>query len=247
MPIFYAGKRQKTVIPVKYRHSWIVGIVDIKLYGDSMGGHGILEHFLEIVGIVVIEEAAHQEAGMVINNHDAVDPPALSALCDMRQVTGVRLPHFSEGVLLKRFPVPHVRVPGRFEVMVPDEALDGADADHGGDECRLHKVLMDLGGVEPGEGLLEAVDLLNGRIREHPGGALVRTLLRHECVDAAILVEGHPFAECLGAVLEYGAVRQGEGPFRDPLVIGVPGRIRIKAMDDRGDEGEPELRHGGCV
>ena len=51
----------------------------------------------------------------------------------------------------------------------------------------------------------------------------------------------------LRAVLEYGAVRQGKGPFRDPLVIGVPGRIRIKAMDDRGDERQPELRHGGSV
>ncbi len=34
---------------------------------------------------------------------------------------------------------------------------------------------------------------------------------------------------------------------RDPLVVGVPGRIRIKAMDDRGDKREPELCHGGCV
>ena len=73
------------------------------------------------------------------------------------------------------------------------------------------------------------------------------SFLWHERIDAAVLVEGHPFAEGLRTVLEYGAVRQGEGSFRDPLVIGVPGRIRIKAMDDRGDEGEPELRHGGSV
>lgn len=46
---------------------------------------------------------------------------------------------------------------------------------------------------------------------------------------------------------QYRAVRQGERIFGDPLVIGVPGRIRIKAMDDRGDECEPELRHGGCI
>ena len=128
-----------------------------------MGGHGILEHLLEVIGIVVIEEpAAHQEAGVVINDHDAVDPPALAVLRDIRQVTSISLPHLPEGVLLKRFPVPHVRVPGRFEVMVPDEALDGADADHGRDECRLHKVLMDLGGVQPRERLLEAADLLDG-------------------------------------------------------------------------------------
>ena len=106
---------------------------------------------------------------------------------------------------------------------------------------------MDLGGVQPREGLLEAVYLFDGRIREHPGGSLIRTLLRHEGVDAAVLVEGHPFAEGLGAVLEHGAVRQGEWLLRDPLVVGVPGRIRIKVMDDRGDECQPELCHGGCV
>ncbi len=127
------------------------------------------------------------------------------------------------------------------------EALDGADADRGRDEGFFHEVPVDLGRVQPWECFLEAVDLFDGRVREHPGGALVGTFLWHERIDAAVLVEGHPFAEGLGAVLEDGAVRQGEGLFRDPLVIGVPGRIRIKAMDDRGDEGQPELCHGGCV
>lgn len=131
--------------------------------------------------------------------------------------------------------------------MVLYEALDGADTDRGGDERRFHEMLMDLGGVEPGECLFKAVDLFDGRVRQHPGGPLVGAFLWHERIDAAVLVEGHPFAEGLGAVLEYGAVRQGKGPLGDPLVIGVPGRIRIKAMDDRGDEREPELRHGGCV
>lgn len=108
--------------------------------------------------------------------------------------------------------------------------LDGADADRGGDESRLHKMPVDLGGVEPRECLLEAVDLFDGRVGQHPCGALVGAFLRHEGVDAAVLVEGHPFAECPGAVPEDGAVRQGEGVFGNPLVIGVPGRIRIKAM-----------------
>ena len=106
---------------------------------------------------------------------------------------------------------------------------------------------MDLGGVQPGKGLLEAVDFLNGGVGQRPGGALVGTLLWHEGVDAAVLVEGHPFAKGLRAVLEYGAIRQGERFFGDTLVVGVPGRIRIKAMDDRRYEGEAELCHGGCV
>ena len=128
-----------------------------------------------------------------------------------------------------------------------DEALDGADADCGRDEGFFNEVPVDLGRVQPWEGFLEAVDLLDGRVRENPGGALIGTLLRQEGVDAAVLVEGHPFAEGLWAVLEYRAVRQGEGLFRDSLVIGVPGRIGIKAMDDRRYESEAELRHGGCV
>lgn len=67
-----------------------------------MGGHSVLQYLLEVIGIVVIEEpAAYQETGMVINDHDAVDPPALAVLCDIRQVTGIRLPHLAESVLFK--------------------------------------------------------------------------------------------------------------------------------------------------
>ena len=127
------------------------------------------------------------------------------------------------------------------------EALDGADADCGRDEGFFNEVPVDLGRVQPWEGFLEAVDLLDGRVREHPGGALIGTLLRHEGVDAAVLVEGHPFAEGLWAIVEYRAVRQGERFFGDTLVVSVPGRIRIKAMDDRSYESEAELCHGGCV
>ena len=203
---------------------------------------------MEVIGIIIIEEpAAHQEAGVVIDDHDAVYPPALAFLRDIRQVTGIGLLHLSKGVFFKCFAVPHAGVACRFQVMPLHEALDGADADRGGDEGFFHEMPVDLGRVQPWECFPDAVDLFDGRVREHPGVALVGTFLWHERIDAAVLVEGHPFAEGLGAVLEDGAVRQGEGLFRDPLVIGVPGRIRIKAMDDRGDEGQPELCHGGCV
>ena len=78
-----------------------------------MGGHGVFEYLLEVIGIIVIEEpASHQEAGVVIDNHDAVDPPAPAVLRDIRQVTSISLPHFAKGVFFKSLPVPHVRVPG---------------------------------------------------------------------------------------------------------------------------------------
>ena len=120
------------------RNSQNIGIVDIELRRDPMGCHGVLEHFLEVIGIIVIEEAAaHQETGMVINDHDAVDSPALAALRDIRQVTGIGLPHLPQGVLFKGLPVPHVRVACRFQVMFLHETLDGADADRGMDEGSL--------------------------------------------------------------------------------------------------------------
>ena len=83
--------------------------------------------------------------------------------------------------------------------MVLHEALDGTDADRGGDECCFHKMLMDLGGVQPRESLLEPVDLFDGCSWEHPGGPLIGPFLWHERIDAAVLVEGHPFAEGLRA------------------------------------------------
>lgn len=57
--------------------------------------------------------------------------------------------------------------------MVLDVALDGAHAHGGGDEGLLDELAVDLGGVEPGERLLEPVDLLNGRIGEGAGNALI--------------------------------------------------------------------------
>ena len=70
--------------------------------------------------------------------------------------------------LPQSFPVFHVGIPGGFQVMVPDKTLDRADIDRGGDERILHKLFVDLCGVEPRECLLKAVDLLDGSVRQHP-------------------------------------------------------------------------------
>ncbi len=43
------------------------------------------------------------------------------------------------------------------------------------------------------------------------------------------------------------SVRQGGRVFGDALAASVPGCIGAKAMDDRHNEREPKLRHGGCV
>ena len=167
---------------------------------------------------------------MVINNHDTVDSPALPVFRDIRKVTGIRLPHLPEGVLLKSLSVPQVWVSCRFQVMFLHKTLDSADTDRSGDEGLLHQVSVDLGGVKPWKGLFEPVDFFNGRIRQYPGGPLVRAFLRHEGIDAAVLVEGHPLADGLGAVAEHGSVRQGKRILGDAPVVGVPGRVGIKAI-----------------
>ncbi|KAI4450499.1 hypothetical protein C823_005036 [Eubacterium plexicaudatum ASF492] len=60
---------------------------------------------------------------MVIDDQDAVDPPALAVFCDIWKVTGISLPHFPKGVLFKSLPVPHVRVTCRFQVIKVQEIL----------------------------------------------------------------------------------------------------------------------------
>ena len=51
-------------------------VIDQQLVGQAISGNGILEDFLEVVGIVVIKEtAADQKSGMVIDDHDAVNAP----------------------------------------------------------------------------------------------------------------------------------------------------------------------------
>ena len=127
-----------------------------------------------------IQASAYKEPGMVINDHDAVDPPALSVLCDVREITGIRLPHLSERILLKSLPVTHVRVSCGFEVMFLHKSLDGTDTDRCRDKGLFYEVPVDLRGIQAGKGFLDPEDLLDSRIRQYTGGAFVRTLLRHE-------------------------------------------------------------------
>ena len=218
-------------------------IIDIKLQGDPISRHGLLEHFLEVISIVVIKQAAaNQETGMVVNDHNAVDPPTFPVFCDIRQITGIRLPHFPKGILFKSLAVPHAWITCGFEVIMPDKALDSTNADRSRNERILHKLFVDLCGIEPGESLFQTVDLFYSGIREDPGSTFIRAFLWHQGIDPACLVKGYPFADGLGAVLENGSIRQGQWFFRDAAVISVPGSIRKKAVDHRCDQGEPELR-----
>ncbi len=57
-------------------------IIDIKFCGVPVGSGGILQHFLEVIGVIIIKKSpANQQTGMVINDHDAVYPPAAAVFC----------------------------------------------------------------------------------------------------------------------------------------------------------------------
>ena len=67
-------------------------VIHVKFHWDPVGRHRLFEHFLEVVSIIIVKEpAAYQEAGMVVNDHDAVNAPAFSVFCDVRQVACVAL------------------------------------------------------------------------------------------------------------------------------------------------------------
>jgi hypothetical protein len=63
----------------------------------------------------------------------------------------------------------------------------------------------------------------------------------HEGFEAAALVQGDPFFDGLIVVFGNRAVWKGERRSSDPFVVGSPGCIRVKVLDDRGDDAEAEL------
>lgn len=126
---------------------------------------------------------------MVVNDHDGINAPYLSVFCDMREITCIGLLHASEGVLLKLLPVTDVRVPCRFQVIVPDKALDGADTDFRGDKSVLKQVVVDLCGIEARESLLHVVDLLNSGIGKDTCYPLIGTEVGHQRIIAAAFIQ----------------------------------------------------------
>ena len=197
-------------------------VVHIELHGDAVGGDSGLEHLLEVVGGVVVEKPApNQEPGVVVYDHDAVDTPPPAILGNVGQITGVRLPQLPERVLLKCLAVPQIGIPGAFQVVVLDIALNGAHAHRGWDEALFHQLPVDLRGVEPGKCLFEAVDLLNSGVRENTGSALVRTLPGHERLNSSVLVLGHPFGDCPRTVPHHASIRECKGIACDAFIVRI--------------------------
>ena len=88
-------------------------IVCIELCRNTVSTDGIFEDLLEVCsGVAVKEFTTYNQAGMIIDDADGIDPSGTPVLCDVREITSVRLPHFSKGIFLKGFPVFHVRIAG---------------------------------------------------------------------------------------------------------------------------------------
>ena len=95
---------------------------------------------------------------MVIDDHDAVDPSCPAVFRDIRKVTGVGLPDFTESILFKSFAITEVRISCRFEVVVSDETLDGIDTDSSRNKCKSLKYNWHQADVTILEGLLARGD-----------------------------------------------------------------------------------------
>src|SRR5574344_1978124 len=84
-------------------------IVHIKFIRNTIGGNGIFLDFLEVSSIIIVEKfTADKEPGVVINDHDTVNPATLSVFGNMRKITGISLPHLAEHILFKGFTVTNI-------------------------------------------------------------------------------------------------------------------------------------------
>jgi hypothetical protein len=99
---------------------------------------------------------------MVINDHNAVDSPCFTILCDVWKVASIGLPDFTERIFLESLSVPYVWIPGRFQIIVSYEALYGVDADGSGDKGFPNQMFINLGGIHARMLLFDTIDLSNG-------------------------------------------------------------------------------------
>ena len=218
-------------------------VVDVKFLRDAVCGNRVLEHLLEICGIVAVEQlAADEHPGMVVDDHDGVDAARLAVFNDVREIAGVGLPHSAECRLFKGFAVPHIGISRGLEVIAAYEPLDGADIDRGRDEAIPDKRPVNLCGVKARELLFEAENFLNCRVRQRSGSAFVRPRLRHQRIYSSLPVALTPSFQGFVLIGHRSSIRKGKRLFCDSLKVCLPADVRIEILDDRSDKGEPELR-----
>ena len=127
-----------------------------------------------------------------------------------------------------------------------DKALNGADIHRCWYEAVLDELGMDLGGIKPGKGLLEAEDFLHGRVGERAGASFVRAFVGQKCVESEALVKGYPLFNGFVADFPDGAIGKLQRVFRDAFVVCGSGSVGKQALDHGSDQCKAELGHFGC-
>lgn len=173
---------------------------------------------------------------MVIDDTDSIDPAGATVFRDVREVTGIGLPHPAEGIFLKSFPVPHVWTSCRLQVIAFNETLDGTDTDSAGNKAVPNELFMNLYSIETRGLPFQAVDFLDRRVRKDTGRTLIGTFGGHQGVDPVLLIVTDPFFKRLVVQLSDAPIWEFDRIFRDPLIKNDPGRVREEILDDRGDE-----------
>ena len=124
---------------------------------------------------------------MVVNDHDAVNAPGLTVFCDVWEITGISLPDFTEFVFFIGLAVTEVRVSGRFEVVVADEALYGIHTDSCREKGFLHEMLINLCGIHARMVIFHTINFSNGFVIQSPGNAFVRPDTGHQGIHPMVV------------------------------------------------------------
>ena len=245
-PISNRGMRFDNAQGIKDQGELVVfkrtAVIHVDLIWDAVSGNGLLEYFLIVVSVIVIKDpAADDQAGVVIDDHDQECPAGASVLGDIREVGCIRLPHTSEFRHFVSLPVFDGGIAGRSEIIFLQEALYGTDRDFGVDKAGLDEHLVDHDAVDAGKLLAKAIDLIDGICGESPGNAFVFAESGDEAVHSFLTVEAGPALKGIRAVFVGDAVRAQDGVLCDPAVVSGFAGIRIKPLDDRGDQCEAEM------
>ena len=95
---------------------------------------------------------------MIIDNHNAVNTSGLSIFRDVRQITGISLPNFSEFIFFISLTIFEIWVFCGFKVIVTDETLDGIYTYGSLDKGISDKEFIYLRGIHTRKIFLETVD-----------------------------------------------------------------------------------------
>lgn len=125
----------------------------------------------------------------------------------------------SERIFFEGFAVTEVWIPGCFEVVMPDETLDGVHADGCRNEGFLYQTFIDLRCIHAWILFFDPVDFCNCLIIQGAGCALVRPGYRHQCVKTADAVLELPFFQGFIAVFNGCPIRKCKWCCTDPFVV----------------------------